>query len=117
MPRLYTPVASPSVTLPLLELVMLVLTWSGVVREAPFKSILPVAVMAEGKKFSPTPCKVRLLIAVDCPTVPPNVIRAEPLLMVRSRAPLMVVVEPLNIIAASVDASAIAPVERVIGPV
>ena len=49
MPRLNTPLVSPSVTLPLLELVMLVLTWSGFVREAPFKSILPVAVMADGR--------------------------------------------------------------------
>ena len=60
---------------------------------------------------------MRLLIAVDCPTVPPKVIRAVPLLMVRSRAPLIVVVEPLNTIAASVDASVIAPVESVTGPV
>ena len=49
MPRLYTPVVSPSVTLPLLELVTLVFIWSGFVREAPFKSILPVAVMADGR--------------------------------------------------------------------
>ena len=45
----YTPVVSPRVMLPFDELVMVVFACKGLVREVPFKSILPVAVMADGK--------------------------------------------------------------------
>ena len=40
---------SPRVTLPLDELFSVVLVCNGLVREAPFKLIEPVAVMADGK--------------------------------------------------------------------
>ena len=56
-------------------------------------------------------------MAVFAPTTPPNVIRALPLLIVRACAPLMVELEPLKVIAASVEARLIAPVDKVIGPV
>ena len=43
--------------------------------------------------------------------------RALPLLMVKACAPLIVEVDPLNVIAASVEVSVIAPVDKVMGPV
>ena len=55
--------------------------------------------------------------AVDPPTMPPNVINPEPELIIKSLAPLIVVVEPLKLIVVSVDVNVIACVERVIGPV
>ena len=51
------------------------------------------------------------------PITPPKVIRALPLLIVNPRAPLIVELDPLNRIAASVALKEIAPVERLTGPV
>ena len=47
--KLKAPVVSPKVTVPLFELVMVVLTCSGLVRDDPFRSILPTTVIADGK--------------------------------------------------------------------
>ena len=49
--------------------------------------------------------------------MPPNVIKPEPELIVKSLAPLMVVVEPLKLMLVSVEVNVIACVESVIGPV
>ena len=58
-----------------------------------------------------------LVNAVDPPTMPPNVINPEPELIIKSLAPLIVVVEPLKLMVVSVDVNVIACVESVIGPV
>ena len=60
---------------------------------------------------------MRLVNAVDPPIMPPNVINPEPELIVKSLAPLIVVVEPLKLMVVSVDVNVMACVESVIGPV
>ena len=49
--------------------------------------------------------------------MPPNVINPEPELIIKSLAPLIVVVEPLKLMVVSVDVNVIVCVESVIGPV
>ena len=111
------PLIDPTVTVPLPFEVKVKSLANEIVRDVPLKSISFVAKMEAGTTTEPVPCNTKLATGVDAPIKPPKLIVPLPVLIVKSWPPLIVLVDPLNVMLASVELKVIAPVDNVIGPV